>query len=129
MLGNTCTVGSVKTNSVNLIQESESSVLFGKVANLRDRTNTATHGVDALEGDDLRCLLRVLRQLGFQILQVVVLENDSLCTGVSHTLNHRRMIHRVGEVDTSGQFGAQCSESSIVGNVARREDESSRLSM
>ena len=58
-----------------------------------------------------------------------MLENDPLCTGVTHTLNHGRMVHNIREIDAPGELGAQSSEGGIVGDVARREDERGGLAV
>ena len=120
---------SVKTDSVYLIEESESSVLFGEITNFRDRTNATAHGVDALEGDDLRGLLRVLRELHLEVFQVVMLEYNPLGARVTHALDHGRVVHGVGEVNAPGELRAQGREGRVVGNVARREDECGGLAV
>ena len=129
MLRNTSTTRSVEANSVDLVEERERTVAFGKVAYLRDGTNATAHRVDALEGDDFRRLLGVLRQLHLEVLQVVVLENDALGTRVPHALDHGRVVHGVREVDAPGELFAQGGERSVVGDVARREDERGRLAV
>ena len=58
-----------------------------------------------------------------------MLENDPLRAGVTHALNHGRMVHDVGEVDAPGELRAQSGEGGIVGDVARREDERGGLAV
>ena len=112
-----------------LVQESQGTVTFCQVANLLDRSNAAAHGIDRLESDNLGGFLGVLLELGFEVLEVVVLEDDLLGTRVTDTLDHRRVVHRVGEVDAAGEFRTECGQSSIVCDVAGRKDQSSLLAV
>ena len=90
-----------------LVKEGQSTVLVGQVADFFDGSDTAAHRVDALEGNDLGSFLRVLLQLGFQILQIVVLENDTFGAGVTHALNHGGVVHSIGEVDAAREFSTE----------------------
>lgn len=58
-----------------------------------------------------------------------MLEQNTFGTRVTHSLNHRGVVHSVGEKDTTRELGTECRESGIIGDVAGREDESSVLSM
>ena len=58
-----------------------------------------------------------------------MLEQDAFSTRVTHSLDHRGVVHSVGEVDAAGEFGTECRESSIVCDIAGGEDEGGFLSM
>jgi hypothetical protein len=106
-----------------LVQESKSAVLLCQITNFLDRADTTAHGVNTFESDDFGCLLRVLFEFGFQILEVVMLEENPFGTRVTHSLDHGSMIHGVREKDTAGELGTESREGSVVGYVARRKDE------
>ena len=129
MLSDTSAVRTVKTDSVHLIQEGQCTILLSKVADFFDRADTTTHRVNTLESNDLRGLLRVLRELHLEVFQVVMLEYDPLGARVTQALDHGRVVHAVGEVNAPGKLRAQGREGRVVGNVARREDERSGLAM
>lgn len=58
-----------------------------------------------------------------------MLEQNAFGTRVAHSLDHRGVVHSVGEEDATRELGAECRESGIVGDVAGRKDESGVLSM
>ena len=127
VFSDTSTVGSVHADSMDFIEESQGAVLVSKVANLLNRTNAAAHAVDTFESDDLGRLGGQRSELVLQINQVIVLENHLLRARVSNTLNHGGVVHAVTQNHTVREFAAQSCQSSIVGNVARREDEGTLL--
>lgn len=113
----------------DLIQESNSTVFISQVTDLLDGPDTTAHRVDALEGDDLGRVLRELLELRLEILQVVVFPDDLLRARVTNALDHGGMVGRVGEVDATGELGAESGEGGVVGDIAGREDESSGLAV
>lgn len=127
VLSHTGTVRAVHADGVDLVQEGDSAVLLGKAANVVDLANGAGHGVDGLKGNDLGDRgvqgLEELLEMG----GVVVSKDHLLDTRVLNTLDHGSVVHRVGENDASRQLLGQSAQSSIVGNIAGREDQSSRL--
>ena len=129
MLSDASTVRSVQTDGVDLVAEREGTVFVGKVADFGDGSDSAAHGVDALEANNLWRLLGVLGELRLEVFQVVVLKNDPLSSRVTHADNHRGVVHRVREVDAAGQLRAQRRKSSIVRDIARRENKSRRLAV
>ena len=87
-----------------------------------DRADATAHGVNTFESDDFGCLLRVSFEFGFQILKVVMLEENPFSTRVTHSLDHGSVIHGVREKDTAGELGTESREGGVVGYVARRKD-------
>lgn len=79
----------------DLIKECQCTILLCQVTDFRNRPNTSAHGVNTLKRNDFRRLLRVFGEFQLKILQVVVLENLSLRTRMSHALDHGRVIHVV----------------------------------
>ena len=145
VFSNTSTTGSVQTNGVNLcghqsssdkigikiylVQEGKSAILFCQITNFLDRADTTAHGVDTFESDDLGYLLGVLFEFCFQILEVVMFEENPFSTRMAHSLYHGSVIHGVREKDTAWKLGTESRESSVVGNVAGRKDEGCGFSM
>jgi hypothetical protein len=107
---------------IYLIQESKSAVLLCQITNFLDRADTTAHGVNTFESDDLGYLLRVLLEFGFQILEIVMLEENPFSTRVTHSLDHGSVIHGVRKEDTARELGTESREGSVVGYVARRKD-------
>jgi hypothetical protein len=119
----------VSEKKTNLVQESQSAVLVSQVAYLLDWSDATAHGINTLECDDLGSLLGVLLQLVFEVLKVVVLEDHALGTRMAHTLDHRGMVHAIGEVNAAREFGTQGGQCCVVCNIARGENESSGLAV
>jgi hypothetical protein len=90
-----------------LVQERQGAVLLRQIAELGDRANATTHGVDGLERDDLRRFLRILLELGLEIREIVVLPDHALRARVAHALDHARVVHLIGEINAAGKFGAE----------------------
>jgi hypothetical protein len=78
-----------------LVQESKSAVLLCQITDFLDRADTTAHGVNTFESDDFGCLLKVLFEFSFQILEVVMLEENPFSTRVTHSLDHGSVIHGV----------------------------------
>ncbi|KAI7491309.1 5-aminolevulinate synthase [Hortaea werneckii] len=78
----------VHADCMNLVEESDGAVFIRKIADFFDRTNAAAHAVDALECNNLRYLWRKASKLCLKVLDVIVLEDHLLRTGVPNTLNH-----------------------------------------
>ena len=108
---------------IYLVQESKGAVLLCQITNFLDGADTAAHGVNTFESNDLGCLLRVLFEFGLQILEVVMLEDNPFSTRVAHSLDHGGVIHGVREKDTTGELSTESREGSVVGYVTRRKDE------
>lgn len=88
MLGNTSSAGAVHADSVDFVQKGNGAILVGKVANGFNGANGAAHAVDGLKGDNLGHVQRQGGELGLEVGNIVVLEDDLLCAGVSDALNH-----------------------------------------
>ena len=129
VLGNTGAVRSVHTNGMDLIQESNSAVLLGKITNLLNGSDGTAHTVHRFESNNLGHVQWERSQLSLEVHQVVVLEDHLLGLGVSDTLNHRGVVQAVGENNTIGQLATESCQSRIVGDVARAEDQRTLLSM
>jgi hypothetical protein len=107
-----------KVGITYLVKESYSTILFGQIANLRNGTDTAAHRVNGLESDDLGRVLRNLLELGFEVGEVVVLEDHFLGAGVTDALDHARMVHLVGKDDAAGKLGTERGQGGVVCDVA-----------
>jgi hypothetical protein len=129
VLGYTSATWTVHADGVDFIKESNGSVLFSKVADSLDGGDTAAHGVDRLESDNLGSFLGNLLELGLKIDEIVVLPNDLLGLGVRNTLNHRGVVGGIGEDDATRKLGTKGSEASVVGDVARRKDKGCLLAV
>ncbi|KAH3662591.1 hypothetical protein OGAPHI_005843 [Ogataea philodendri] len=127
MFGNTSSMRTVHTDGMDLVQESESTVLVGQITDLLNRSNRTTHGVDTLKRNQFWSGFRVLSQHGLQLLQIVVFEDVLSCSGVADSHNHRRMVQSVRENDQIFEFLAQQRKNRIVGNKTRREHQGTLL--
>lgn len=95
VLGHTGTVRAVHADGVDLIQEGDGAVLFGKRANVVDLADGAGHGVDGLKGNDLGDRrVQSLEEL-FEMGGVVVSEDHLLDTRVLDALDHGGVVHGV----------------------------------
>ena len=129
MLGNTSASWSVHADSVNFVIESNGTVLVGQITNGLNGSNTSAHRVNTLEGNDLGGVLGDSLELGLKIGHVVVLPDDLLGARVLDTLNHRGVVRGIGKDDTSWKFRSECSETSVIGDVTRGEDQGGLLSV
>jgi hypothetical protein len=127
VLGDTSTVGAVHADSMDFIEESQGAVLVSKVTDLLNGTNAAAHAVDTLKSDDLGRFSRQRSELVLQVDHIVVLEDHLLRARVSNALDHRGVVHAVTQDHAVREFAAQSCQSGIVGDVARREDQSTLL--
>lgn len=107
VLSDTSASRSVHADGVHLVEEGDSAVLLGEVADLADGTDRSRHRVDRLEGDDLGRLEGESSELGLEVDEVVVLEDDLGRLAVTHSLNHRGVVHLVGEDDAVGELGSE----------------------
>ena len=112
-----------------LIEKSQCTILFGQITDLLDGPDTAAHRVDTLKSNDLGRFLRILFEFSLQIQEIVMLENDTFSTRVTHALDHRSMVHGIGEEDTTRKFSTEGRQSGIIGDVARRENQTSFFAM
>ena len=98
---------SVHSNRVNLVQISHCAVLLGDIANLGDRSDASTHGINRLERYDLRRIGRALRQLFRQILYIIVLPNLFFRLRVPDSFNHGSVVHLIRKDDGIRQARAE----------------------
>ena len=119
VLGDTSTVRAIHANSVDFIVESDGTVLVGKIADLLDGRDAATHRVDAFKSDDFGGLLGHGDELGLEIGHVVVPEDDLFGARVANALDHRGVVERIGEDDAARQLSTDGGKASVVGHVAR----------
>lgn len=110
VLSDTGTGGSVHADSVNLIEEGDGAVLLSEVADFADRSDGAGHGVNRLESDDLGRFKGESGELGLEVDKVVVLEDDLGSLAVAHALNHRGVVHLVGEDNAAGKLRSKSSD-------------------
>jgi len=129
VLGDTGSVRPVHADRVDFVVESDGAVLVGQVADFLDGGDTSAHRVDTLKRDELGSFLGHSSELGLEVRHVVVLPNDLFGARVTDTLNHRSVVQRVGEDDAAGELGADGSETSVVGDVTRGENEGCGLAV
>jgi hypothetical protein len=127
VLGNTGAVGAVHTDGVDFVQKGDGAVLVGEIANGLDGADGAAHAVDGLEGDDLGDVQREGSQLGLEVLDIIVLEDNLLCARMADALDHGGVVQAVGEDDAVRQLAAEGGKGGIVGHVAGAEDEGGLL--
>lgn len=123
VLGDTGTVRAVHANGMNLVEEGDGAILFGKAANVVDLADGARHRVDGLKGNDFRDggiegLEKLLEMSG-----VVVAEDHLFDAGVFDALDHGSVVHGVGEDNTVGQLLGEGAKGGVVGDIAGGEDE------
>lgn len=127
VLGNTGTVRAVHADGVDLVEEGDGAILFGKAANVVDLADGAGHRVDGLKGNDFRDRgiegLEELLEMG----GIVVAEDHLFDTRVFDALDHGGVVHGVGEDDTVGQLLGKGAEGGVVGDIAGGEDEGGGL--
>jgi hypothetical protein len=132
VLSDTSTGGSVHADGVNFIKEGDGAVLLSEVADLADGSDGAGHGVDRLEGDDLGRLEGKSSELGLEVDEVVVLEDDLGSLAVAHALDHRSVVHLVGEDNAAGKLRSESSdcwyERSVLSEEREREGRDERVS-
>jgi hypothetical protein len=92
---------------MNFVEESDGTILVGKIANALDRSDTTTHRVNALESDNLWRIDGDFGKLRLEVGEIVVLEDDLLGARVADALDHGSVVESVRENDTAGKFGCQ----------------------
>ena len=61
--------------------------------------------------------------LGISFGCCLSLASKSNYARVTHALDHRSMVHGIGEQNTTGKFSTEGRQSGIIGDVARRENQ------
>ena len=79
MFSNAGTTGSVHSDGVDLVEKGNGAIFGGEVADLGDGADGAAHGVDRFEGDDFGSGGRDGGEFGFEIVEVVVREDELAC--------------------------------------------------
>jgi hypothetical protein len=113
----------IHADRMHLVHIGHRAVTLGKVADPVDRRHVAAHGIQALEHDQLRPSGIGRPQQRLQVLDVVVAEDRLLRAGAAHALDHRVVIHRVGQDQAIRQQPGDGGDSGLVGHVARGEDQ------
>lgn len=129
VFGDPSSSGTVHPDGMNLVQKGQRAVLVGEVTNLFDRSHAPAHRVDGLESDDLGSLLGDRLQLGLEVGDVVVLEDDLFRTRMPDPLDHTGVVALVGKDDAPGQLGTERGERGVVGNIAGGKDQGGRLAV
>ncbi len=119
----------VETDGMHLVEIGHGAVPAGDLGDLAQRRDVAVHGVDGLEGDDLRHARRILCEQLIQMRDIVVAEDALGSAAVADALDHRGMVQRIGEDDGARQQFRQRRERRVVGDVAGCEEERRRLAM
>ena len=99
-------VGAVHAYCVDFVEEGDGAVFGGEVADLGDGADGAAHAVDAFEGDDFGDVGGEGGEFGFEVGEVVVLEDEFFGAGVADALDHGGVVHAVGEDDAVGEFAS-----------------------
>ncbi len=120
-LGNAAAARAVHADGMDLVQIGHRAVLVGKVADFLDGGDVAVHRIDRFEGDQLRRLGIGGRQLGFEVLQVIVLPDHPLAFRMADALDHRSVVPGIGETDEAGNLRTERAERGPVGHIARGE--------
>ena len=82
---------------VDLVQIGHRVVAFGDVAQFRNGSNVAVHGVNGLKRNELWPVRVYLLETKIKILWVIVLEDPVVCPRMSYSLDHRGMVARIGK--------------------------------
>ena len=128
-LGNAPAARAVDADRVHLVEVGQRAILVGEIADRRDRRDMPVHGVDALEGDDLRRAGRQRLELRLEIGDVVVAEDAFLALPVADALDHRRVVLLVREDDAAGEQLDERRERRVVGDVGGGEEKGRLLAV
>ena len=82
------------------------------------RGNIAIHGIERFEYDQLRPFAAGLLEQVFEMLDVVVVPDQLVATGVTHAFDHRIMIERIAEDQAIGNELGDGRDAGLVGHVA-----------
>jgi len=129
MLSDTGSVRTIHADGMHFIQKSDGTVLISEILYLFNRSNRAAHAVNRLKRDYLGHMRRQRSELGFQVFQVVVLEDHLLCTRVTDTLDHRCVVQTVGQNHAVRHLAAEGSKRGVISHEARAEDQRGLLSV
>ena len=110
-----------------LINKRQSTILMRHITQLFQRTDGTGHGMNSFKRHDLRNPRITLRKQLLQMSRIVVPEDVLLRPARPNPMDHGSMVSGIGVDDASWQLLTQCKQSSIVGNVTRREEEASLL--
>lgn len=101
-------LGSVEPDGMDFIHEGETSVLVGDVAELLQRRDVTSHGVDGFEGYDLGLPGIGLLQELLQVLHVIVAEHMLRNAAVADALDHRGVVASIREDLTACMIWDMC---------------------
>lgn len=127
--GNAAAARAVHADGVHFIEIGHSAELVGEIADLLDRRDIAIHRIDALEGDQLRRIRIGSGELGFEIVEIVMLPDHPLALAVADAFDHRGVVERVGEDDQAGDLLAERAKGRPVRHIAGIEDQAGFLAM
>jgi hypothetical protein len=128
-LGDAAAAPPVKADGVHFVKIGQRVVFLGEVGDRLDGRDMPVHGIDALEDDDLRRAARVLLELFFQMLHVVVADDVLLTAAMANALDHRSVVLLVGEDHETRDQALQGGERRLVGDIGRGEAERSLLAV
>lgn len=121
--------GAIEADGMDLVEVGQRVVALGGVADGGDGRDVTVHGVDGLEGDDLRHVGRQGGQAGLQVGDVVVGEHLAAGAAVADALDHGGVVLGVGQHDATGQAPGERAERGPVGHVAGVEQQGGLLAM
>ena len=122
-LGDAAAAQAVEADRVHLVEIGQRIVLLGQGHGAGQVGDVAVHGIDALEGNQLRRIDRRIDQHRFQMLQVVVAEDVPLGAAIADAGDHRGVVQRVGIDDQARQHLGQGRQRRLIGHEARGQQQ------
>ena len=80
---------------MDFIKIGHGAIFIGEIADLGNFADVAIHRIDAFKGNDLWRLRVSGFELGFEVHQIIVLEDHAFGLGMADAFNHRGMVPRV----------------------------------
>lgn len=112
---------SVHADGMDFVDVGHGVVFVGQVANPGDRRNRTVHGIDALEGDQLRLVIGNGCELSLEIIEIVVRENALLAAAIADAGDHRRVVLLVRKDHEPGQQFLNRRQRRVVSDERGRE--------
>ena len=113
---------------MDLVEVGHGAVPIRQIADRADVGDVAVHGIDALEGDQLRAVARRDQQF-LEMGEVVVAEDALLAAGMAHALDHRVVVEGVRQDQAVRDQLGDGRDAGLVRDVARGEDEARLLAV
>ena len=128
-LGNAAAAWAVHADGMHFVEIGHRAIFVGEIADFLDGGDIAIHRINGFKRDQLRRLGIGSLQLGFEIVQVVMLPDDLVALRVPNAFDHRRMVERIREDDEARDACAERAERRPVRNITRGEDQRGFLAM